>query len=93
MCVRTFTRSCGYGYSDGYLPHQKQMSCRWTIHDEDGEYVGESRAIAPKVAYLVFLCEQGREASLGEIWAEPLPDGSTRITHDGRTYLLKRADK
>jgi hypothetical protein len=69
------------------------MLSTWTIHDKDGGYLGESKAMSAKIAFVIFMSARGRSVNLADVRVEPLPDGRTQVTHRGKVHFFKKKDE
>ena len=69
------------------------MASTWLIHDKDGGFLGESKALSAKVAFVLYMSGKGNAVNLGDVKTEPLPDGRVRVSLGRKVCFLKKGDK
>jgi hypothetical protein len=69
------------------------MASTWLIHDKDGDFLGESKALSAKVAFVLYLSVQGRSVDLSDVKTETLPDGRVRVSLGRKVCFLKKGEK
>lgn len=92
MCVGTFTCVGKFGYYVRVF-RQKTMPSTWLIHDKDGGFLGESKALSAKVAFVLFMSGRGRSVDLNEVKSETLPDGRVRVSLGRKVHFLEKGDR
>jgi hypothetical protein len=72
---------------------QKSMASTWLIHDKDGGFLGESKALSAKVAFVLYMSGRGKPVALKDVKSESLPDGSVRVSLGRKICFLKKGEK
>ena len=67
------------------------MPATWLIHDKDGGFLGESKALSAKVAFVLYMSDKGRSIDLKDVKTEQMPDGHVRVSFGRKMHLLKKA--
>lgn len=60
----------------------------WNIHNSDGHYLGQAKAIHPKVALHLYLIINGITADLQDMECTEKDDGTFDLIFDGVVYRL-----
>ena len=69
------------------------MASTWLIQDKDGGFLGESRALSAKVAFVLYMSDRGKAVNLADVKTEPQPDGRIRVSHGRKVHFLKKGDR
>jgi hypothetical protein len=69
------------------------MVATWLIHDKDGGLLGESKALSAKVAFILYMSDNGRAVNLADVKTETLPDGRVRVTMGRKTCFLMKGER
>jgi hypothetical protein len=65
----------------------------WTSHKIDGQYLGQTSALAPQVAFCQLMSVLGRECLETDLEALKIEEDSYRITYGSEEFLLRRDPK
>jgi len=68
------------------------MPATWLIHDKDGGFLGESKALSAKVAFVLYMSQKGKTVNLADVKTEALPDGQVRVSLGRKICFLKKGD-
>jgi hypothetical protein len=69
------------------------MASTWLIHDKDGGFLGESKALSAKVAFVLYMSGKGRSVDLHDVNTETLSDGRVRVSLGRKVHFLKKSDR
>jgi hypothetical protein len=69
------------------------MASTWLIHDKDGGFLGEAKALSAKVAFVLYMSGKGRSVNLNDVMTETLPDGRVRATLGRKVIFLKKGGR
>ena len=69
------------------------MPSTWLIHDKDGDFLGESRALSAKVAFVLYMSDRGKSVDLNDVRVESMPDGRVRVSLGRKVCFLKKGVK
>ena len=61
----------------------------WYLHTATGQYIGESKAIAPQVAFCQCMLVLGNSLDPANLEIYEMDDGTYAIPFDGLIYVLR----
>lgn len=83
--------AAGPGYDERVF--RQSMASTWLIHDKDGGFLGESKALSAKVAFVLYLSGKGKAVNLADVKTETLPDGRVRASVGRKEHFLKKESR
>ncbi|HEV7698973.1 MAG TPA: hypothetical protein VGO43_01965 [Pyrinomonadaceae bacterium] len=60
----------------------------WNVHTFDGQYVGQCEALTPEIAFCQCMELSGAKISERDVRATEQRDGSYKVEHNGKLYVL-----